>query len=70
MRVAPIVPPATLGILGGGQLGRYTVMAAASMGYQMGAYALGYLDDLRDPIRFLRDAPDGADEAPTFSPDR
>ena len=40
------------------------------MGYQMGAYALGYLDDLRDPIRFLRDAPDGADEAPTFSPDR
>jgi len=33
MRVAPIVPPATLGILGGGQLGRYTVMAAASMGY-------------------------------------
>ena len=29
-----IVPPATLGILGGGQLGRYTVMAAASMGYR------------------------------------
>ncbi len=40
------------------------------MGYQMGAYALGYMDDLRDPIRFLRDAPDGVDEAPTFSPDR
>lgn len=29
-----IVPPATFGILGGGQLGRYTVMAAASMGYR------------------------------------
>ena len=29
-----IVPPATLGILGGGQLGRYAVMAAASMGYR------------------------------------
>ena len=40
------------------------------MGYQMGAYALGYMDDLRDPIRFLRDAPDGVDEAPTFSTDR
>jgi ectoine hydroxylase-related dioxygenase (phytanoyl-CoA dioxygenase family) len=34
------------------------------MGYQMGAYALGYMDDLRDPIRFLQDA--DADEAPTF----
>jgi 5-(carboxyamino)imidazole ribonucleotide synthase len=32
--VRAIVPPATLGILGGGQLGRYTVMAAASMGYR------------------------------------
>ena len=29
-----IVPPATLGILGGGQLGRYAVMAAAAMGYR------------------------------------
>ena len=29
-----IVPPATIGILGGGQLGRYAVMAAASMGYR------------------------------------
>ena len=28
-----IVPPATLGILGGGQLGRYFVMAARTMGY-------------------------------------
>ncbi len=34
MTSAPIVPPATLGILGGGQLGRYAVMAAASMGYR------------------------------------
>ncbi len=32
--MTPIVPPATLGILGGGQLGRYAVMAAASMGYR------------------------------------
>jgi 5-(carboxyamino)imidazole ribonucleotide synthase len=29
-----IVPPATLGILGGGQLGRYTVLAAHTMGYR------------------------------------
>jgi 5-(carboxyamino)imidazole ribonucleotide synthase len=34
MTAAAIVPPATLGILGGGQLGRYAVMAAASMGYR------------------------------------
>jgi 5-(carboxyamino)imidazole ribonucleotide synthase len=34
MTIAAIVPPATLGILGGGQLGRYAVMAAASMGYR------------------------------------
>jgi 5-(carboxyamino)imidazole ribonucleotide synthase len=32
--MTPIVPPATIGILGGGQLGRYAVMAAASMGYR------------------------------------
>lgn len=32
--MTPITPPATLGILGGGQLGRYTVMAAATMGYR------------------------------------
>lgn len=37
------------------------------MGYQMGAYALGYVDDLRDPIRHLRDGDDGP---PTFSPHR
>jgi 5-(carboxyamino)imidazole ribonucleotide synthase len=29
-----IVPPATIGMLGGGQLGRYALMAAASMGYR------------------------------------
>ncbi len=28
-----ITPPATLGVLGGGQLGRYFVMAARTMGY-------------------------------------
>ena len=30
----PILPPATLGVLGGGQLGRYFVMAARTMGYR------------------------------------
>ena len=30
---AMITPPATLGVLGGGQLGRYFVMAARTMGY-------------------------------------
>lgn len=30
----PILPPAMLGILGGGQLGRYFVMAARTMGYR------------------------------------
>lgn len=29
----PIVPPAAIGVLGGGQLGRYAVMAARDMGY-------------------------------------
>jgi 5-(carboxyamino)imidazole ribonucleotide synthase len=29
-----ILPPATIGVLGGGQLGRYTVMAARAMGYR------------------------------------
>jgi 5-(carboxyamino)imidazole ribonucleotide synthase len=29
----PIVPPATIGMLGGGQLGRYTMVAARLMGY-------------------------------------
>jgi 5-(carboxyamino)imidazole ribonucleotide synthase len=31
--VRPVLPPATLGVLGGGQLGRYFVMAATTMGY-------------------------------------
>jgi len=26
------------------------------MGYQIGAYALGYIDDVRDPIEALRGA--------------
>lgn len=30
----PIVPPATIGMLGGGQLGRYALMAANAMGYR------------------------------------
>jgi 5-(carboxyamino)imidazole ribonucleotide synthase len=29
-----ILPPATIGVLGGGQLGRYTLMAARAMGYR------------------------------------
>lgn len=30
----PIVPPATIGMLGGGQLGKYALMAANAMGYR------------------------------------
>lgn len=30
----PILPPATIGILGGGQLGRYALVAARTMGYR------------------------------------
>lgn len=33
--LAPIAPPAMLGVLGGGQLGRYFVIAARTMGYQV-----------------------------------
>jgi 5-(carboxyamino)imidazole ribonucleotide synthase len=33
-RTDPILPPSTIGILGGGQLGRYLVMAAHTMGYR------------------------------------
>ena len=29
-----ILPPATLGVLGGGQLGRYFVLAARELGYR------------------------------------
>ncbi|KAF7597764.1 MAG: 5-(carboxyamino)imidazole ribonucleotide synthase [Candidatus Dactylopiibacterium carminicum] len=32
---SPILPPATLGMLGGGQLGRFFVLAAHEMGYQV-----------------------------------
>lgn len=31
---APILPPSTIGMLGGGQLGRYALMAARIMGYR------------------------------------
>jgi 5-(carboxyamino)imidazole ribonucleotide synthase len=34
MMIEPILPPAMLGVLGGGQLGRYFVMAARTMGYR------------------------------------
>lgn len=34
-RTAPILPGATLGILGGGQLGRMTALAARAMGYRV-----------------------------------
>ena len=33
--IDPILPPATLGLLGGGQLGRFFVLAAHEMGYQV-----------------------------------
>ena len=33
------------------------------MGYQRGAYALGYFGDLRDPMEFLHGA---HDRAPSF----
>lgn len=37
------------------------------MGYGLGAYALGYVDDLRDPIELVRDTdPNGS---PSFTPD-
>ena len=31
---SPILPPATLGVMGGGQLGRYFVQAAQDLGYR------------------------------------
>ena len=34
--MAPILPPAAIGILGGGQLGRMTALAARSLGYRVG----------------------------------
>ena len=33
--ILPILPPAMLGILGGGQLGRMFVLAAKTMGYRV-----------------------------------
>ena len=35
MASGSILPPATLGMLGGGQLGRFFVSAAHEMGYQV-----------------------------------
>ena len=35
MDVPPILPPATIGILGGGQLGRMLALAARSLGYRI-----------------------------------
>lgn len=37
-RTAPILPGATLGVLGGGQLGRMFAIAAAQMGYRVAAF--------------------------------
>ena len=34
MTATVVLPPATIGMLGGGQLGRYALMAATSMGYR------------------------------------
>ena len=33
------------------------------MGYRIGAYALGYIDDVRDPIEALRGKSNGASQA-------
>ena len=35
--MASILPPASIGILGGGQLGRMTALAARSLGYRVQA---------------------------------
>ena len=35
MSLPPIAPPATIGILGGGQLGRMLALAARAMGYRI-----------------------------------
>ena len=39
MSTAPLPPGATIGILGGGQLGRMTAMAAARLGYRCHVFA-------------------------------
>ncbi len=52
MSASPILPGATIGILGGGQLGRMTAMAARSMGYR-----IQVMDpDPSCPARFVVDA--------------
>jgi ectoine hydroxylase-related dioxygenase (phytanoyl-CoA dioxygenase family) len=38
------------------------------MGYEMGAYALGYVDDVRNPMRLLDLADDAAAAASSFAP--
>ncbi len=38
---SPLAPGATLGILGGGQLGRMTALAAAALGYRSHIYCPG-----------------------------
>lgn len=45
-RSAPILPGATLGVLGGGQLGRMFAIAAAQMGYRV----VGFTPDADSPI--------------------
>jgi 5-(carboxyamino)imidazole ribonucleotide synthase len=50
--VSAILPGATIGILGGGQLGRMTAMAARSLGYR-----IQVMDpDPSCPARFVVDA--------------
>src|ERR1700736_2097109 len=49
---SPILPGATIGILGGGQLGRMTAMAARSMGYRVQVMD----PDPSCPARFVVDA--------------
>ncbi|WP_347304076.1 5-(carboxyamino)imidazole ribonucleotide synthase [Croceibacterium sp. TMG7-5b_MA50] len=39
MTIAPVVPGSTIGILGGGQLGRMLALAAAQLGYRCHVYA-------------------------------
>lgn len=52
MSASPILPGSTIGILGGGQLGRMTAMAARSMGYR-----IQVMDpDPSCPARFVVDA--------------
>ncbi len=52
MTASPILPGATIGILGGGQLGRMTAMAARSLGYRVQVMD----PDPSCPARFVVDA--------------